>query len=516
MIQSKHQIARLTVEIETESMDDAFERQNETANAQNAIINSIEKAFDRVGGVDEMIQMDRLEIDLSDQGFESIDQKFLEAIERKVFEQISAMKQDVSLSYGDAMEEKVFEQVSVVEEDMSQGHGDKIGYHIKSQINSSFKRLEKHQSNLDLVFFILENGHLPWWAQQETKISLEALVLDLPEPSLKLLYQHFGQHKQKAQVSRRLFRHLRPASLKIILEKSQMKSIFSDELVTALVNLPHKVRETVLIHVLLENIENNKPVSLETKVVELRQIIHEAVPQNIETRTCLVILDQFIRESGISIPVGKETSESKKNVGRPTREERSESVKTSETNEPEVSEIAEKIYTQDFPEMGIIAKNAGLVLVQPFLNAFFTELGLVIDKEFVSKAAQHKACYVLYFLATGEADAPEEHDLIVEKLLCGIQIQEVLLPFNPLTEELIESTKELLTAVLDNWTALGSSSIHAIRQTFLQREGQILEVDGGMKIRFEREALDILLDRLPWGISMYKLPWSDNMIYVEW
>ncbi|MEM9214098.1 MAG: contractile injection system tape measure protein [Cyanobacteria bacterium P01_F01_bin.150] len=35
-------------------------------------------------------------------------------------------------------------------------------------------------------------------------------------------------------------------------------------------------------------------------------------------------------------------------------------------------------------------------------------------------------------------------------------------------------------------------------------------------LRVEQMAIDVLLTRLPWGVSMVKLPWMDGLLTVEW
>ncbi|MGZ4159166.1 MAG: contractile injection system tape measure protein [Bacteroidia bacterium] len=32
----------------------------------------------------------------------------------------------------------------------------------------------------------------------------------------------------------------------------------------------------------------------------------------------------------------------------------------------------------------------------------------------------------------------------------------------------------------------------------------------------EKTTIDILLDKLPWGISIIQMPWSTEMVFVNW
>jgi hypothetical protein len=44
----------------------------------------------------------------------------------------------------------------------------------------------------------------------------------------------------------------------------------------------------------------------------------------------------------------------------------------------------------------------------------------------------------------------------------------------------------------------------------------LMREDGDWVLQVEANTADILLDQLPWGISMIKLPWMGMMLWVEW
>ena len=68
----------------------------------------------------------------------------------------------------------------------------------------------------------------------------------------------------------------------------------------------------------------------------------------------------------------------------------------------------------------------------------------------------------------------------------------------------------LLTLVELYTTAAG------LQEEFLQRPGKLTPGKEFNKLQVEAKTLDILLDRLPWNISLIKLPWMDKMLHVEW
>jgi hypothetical protein len=101
-------------------------------------------------------------------------------------------------------------------------------------------------------------------------------------------------------------------------------------------------------------------------------------------------------------------------------------------------------------------------------------------------------------------------------MLCGMAPEDLLPGDIILTESEKEECRELLKAIIKHWTVLKSSSIEAIQNTFLLREGKISKQDNKYYIIVERTGFDVLLDGLPWGFHTIKLGWLDHIIYVEW
>jgi len=164
-------------------------------------------------------------------------------------------------------------------------------------------------------------------------------------------------------------------------------------------------------------------------------------------------------------------------------------------------------------EEGIYVENAGLVLLHPFLPRFFHGLGVAVEDRLLKA---EKALALLHFLATGRTDAPE-YELLLPKVLCGLPIETVVERNEPLNTSEHEEATALLEAVVHHWTALGNSSADALRGTFLFRPGKLMR-RGAQEwlLQVEKRTVDILLDQLPWGLSMIKLPWMMDMLWVEW
>ena len=160
-------------------------------------------------------------------------------------------------------------------------------------------------------------------------------------------------------------------------------------------------------------------------------------------------------------------------------------------------------------------KNAGLILIHPFLSPLFKGMHWMEDNVFASEELSHKAVYFLQYLVSGE-DKADESELVLNKLLCGLPIDEPIPPSEGLSEEEKEEGEHLLEMLIEQWSILKNTSPDGLRNTFLMREGYLKKDFNGWKLQIERTTIDILLDRLPWGYSVIKLPWLEKMIYVEW
>ncbi len=156
----------------------------------------------------------------------------------------------------------------------------------------------------------------------------------------------------------------------------------------------------------------------------------------------------------------------------------------------------------------------GVVLAHPFLAELFGSLDLLEGTRFVDEAARHTGVELITYLCFGEL-AVEEYDLLLPKLLCQLPWQTPLVAIG-LTEEQRQGCDELLLAMLKHWAALKTQSTDFLRQQFFWRRGSIKPVDQGWRLTIDRKAQDVLLDKLPWGVSVIRLPWMDDTLFTEW
>lgn len=164
--------------------------------------------------------------------------------------------------------------------------------------------------------------------------------------------------------------------------------------------------------------------------------------------------------------------------------------------------------------------NAGLVLASPFLPHLFRELDwLDVDDRkrprLRDRDAVSRAVHLLQYLVDGRCNAPEPL-MVLNKILCGVPTATPVARAIDMTEQERRLCDFLLRSMLDNWTVLRGTSVEGLRETFLQREGKLQRVDDGWKLRVQRRTLDVLVDQVPWSISILLAPWMPAPVHVTW
>ncbi|AZZ98478.1 contractile injection system tape measure protein [Pseudoalteromonas sp. R3] len=166
-------------------------------------------------------------------------------------------------------------------------------------------------------------------------------------------------------------------------------------------------------------------------------------------------------------------------------------------------------------EFPISVPNAGLVLLQSFIQPLFARLSLTCDDKFVSDERQRAAVHYLQFLVTGQS-ATEEHHLVLNKLICGLGVTQPVEAGITLSQSDIDTVHSLIDAVCNYWPAIGKTSIDGFRGNWLVRNGTLTEAQDHWDLIVEKRVYDILISRSPLSYSIVKLPWMEKPIYVTW
>lgn len=166
-------------------------------------------------------------------------------------------------------------------------------------------------------------------------------------------------------------------------------------------------------------------------------------------------------------------------------------------------------------EEGIFITHAGVVLLHPFLHNYFKKIELVVNGKFLSTEKQQRAICLIRYL-TASITEIREYDLVLAKLLCEWPLQKPVdtdIEFKP---EEKEEAHQVLLAAIEQWKILKNTSPAALRETFLQRDGKLHYKNEKWYLHVENKTPDVLLDHLPWNLSMIKLPWMKDILRVEW
>lgn len=160
-------------------------------------------------------------------------------------------------------------------------------------------------------------------------------------------------------------------------------------------------------------------------------------------------------------------------------------------------------------------RHAGLVLAGPYLPRLWARLELTGPNGFVDDDAAERATHLLHWLACGRQGAVE-HELVLNKLLCGIELQTPLRAEVALSDHETQAADELLLAMIRHWQALGRTSPAGLRESFLQRQGALTHDETGWRLLVEPRSYDMLLDTLPWGFKTLRFPWMKEVLHVQW
>lgn len=464
---NQHIIQKQTIEINFENLDDSVGLQNHIAEVfYKRLQPRMEVLFDEIFGKNNHASIDKLEIDCGLLHKKNWEQEFTE-------QAISKLKEELVHLNREEIDIKKIEETAAAE---------------------SF-------------FFFLENGFMPW----NNRISAVAELEQLLSVNEKLVAQLKILIAQKAKAAERLV--------------WQFSKNFTSRIITELTkNSENALNEIFALLEKLNLLQNDKQIDTHTDTHIDKHIVDAAILNLFASDENKNKVEQFFAFLLTKVE-GNEALKSeikeiinylrvnKNKSGLSTGKENQEPNKAVDFKKEEIG-IKDKIENEK-PLDSIYIDNAGLVLLHPFLPSLFDTLKLIKGNDWLDELSQQKAVLVLEFLATGK-DETEEFDLMLNKILCGIDLQEIVSTEIQLEKEIKVECDMLLSEVITQWSVLKNTSIDGLREAFLKRNGKFSKVENGWLLQVEQESIDILLNQLPWGIGIVKLPWMNDMLFVEW
>ncbi|GGA83750.1 hypothetical protein GCM10011369_27200 [Neiella marina] len=164
---------------------------------------------------------------------------------------------------------------------------------------------------------------------------------------------------------------------------------------------------------------------------------------------------------------------------------------------------------------------AGVILLYSYLPHLFARCDWLAHNQRLRSKAIPLAAQALGYLACGQHQF-QEQQLTFIKVLVGLKPDDWLMaPEQAIDAALMNELDTLLLSLLSHWSALKSSSIQGVQQTFLARQGLLRwcgESDdhGFWQLVIERQGADMLLDYLPFALSHVRLKWMPQPIQITW
>lgn len=162
----------------------------------------------------------------------------------------------------------------------------------------------------------------------------------------------------------------------------------------------------------------------------------------------------------------------------------------------------------------IYVKNAGLVLLSPFIIQLFQSIDLPEHNGFNNNKRKSIALALLQHLADPEAPWLE-YEIPLIKLLCGFDVSDMAVPVD-VDEKLKVQTEEMLSQFLSQEQVFRNISLEGFRNAFLQREGVLRLYGNHAVLVVNRETFDIVLDKIQWDYHIIRYPWMKFPLMVEW
>ena len=489
----QHIIKKQLIELGLSSRDDIYALQQQTSQYYYShILPALEKIFDGLSGENEVLQIDRVEINLG------------------------------AIQWEPAKEIRIENLYNLLNKEIESQLRTSNGAEYQQQKDAGSAQVKKIPIALNAGeqwIYYMQKGVLPWNVpaisnEWKTQV-LEALATDF---SLVSGLREIIMQDNKA-LTRIIGDHDEPFLVKLveILTAQEQRSLAPAIRELRLVfdvlyqnKMPGKIKES----------NTEKPAKIWTGILQLaaskaekpdtlqlaQQLLQDAVNKQQPTTTQLDSIKKELRLlETVVAEITKKIKPEKTALTVPGN-----TNTASETELPVFTSVAGA-----FPEEGLFVQNAGLVLLHPFLRFLFKNTGLIEAGLFISREKQEKAIMLMHWLATGNTEA-EEWLLAVPKILCSWPLDEPLEFDFSLTEQEKTEANDLLIATIAQWTILKNTSPDGLRKGFLQRNGKVVLQNENIYFQVEKSAIDILLDHLPWNLSIIKLPWVKNLLRVEW
>lgn len=514
MSNSPHRIRRLRCLVSTSDPTEAFAiRQSLRDRWQDTLLPVFERAFDEVSSGDRIIHIPKIELHLKVPS----DREFMDVLPELIQQQLAERWQPIASEIISTSQQELAGREATIE-----------------------------QNQFDILLHYLQTGSLPW---QSAHASVYEIAVDLKETCHKArsqLVNHLHNQAEPAPFYFRLLQLLSTAEFMAIVNTLsdrfplEWKTAISESIGFVLdTEQSHLVRHTqwqliaAIVSESLQRFPSGCLVPPQQLKLNFSKILADVLSQSgIEPNTFLagipavaavLFQPQVTPISNPSVSQSQDSESSDDNTRSPLNSDTINLLESSEelsNLEADLSDYAVttavEIASTD-GEFPLFVNYAGLVLLHPFLSPFFEASGVkAANSKAIADAHIPRAAALLYFLATGQEEL-YEYELGFIKILLGLEPDTPILVGEGLIEESDRQEAEaLLQSAINYWTVLKGTSVNGFRTSFLQRSGLLRNTENGRILQVEHQAFDLLLEHLPWSISVIKLSWMKYPLYTEW
>lgn len=546
----RHVIKKQVFEIAASEQEDRFSLHQEASRYYyNQVLPALEKIFDKISNDTDVLLIDKLEIDLGR----------------------ITWKADLKTIIVDNLFIKLKKEFEDLTEHSVQSTPDNTFTQTSSPEKPGIKKIPIPVNACEQWLYYMQHGVLPWnvsavsedWITRvfETLATdyrmvsaLRQLITQNEKAVVRIILEHNNElfiqlieiltaHEQKSlpqfiKELKVIERSLKATQTTLSEKKNRRKSVAihtsvltlaaattgklsSQQIAVQLIETNTKIHELPVLH--LEHIK--KKLSL------LKTFIETIIEKNKEQKNYNTKEQAFKNKTETkkknSIPpheepfAGNTNEAANKNEVSATAPEREKKFSVTENKSNNQTEQEKKIQPAITSEKsilleeGIFVQYAGLILLNPFFKFLFKNTFLVEENNFISRETQEKAILLLQYIATGSITY-EEYQLAVPKIICGWPLEEPLTLQETLSVTEMKEADDLAKAAIVQWAILKNTSITGLREGFLQRSGKVFLKNNTIYFQIEKNTIDILLDSLPWNLSIMRLPWLKELINVEW
>ncbi|WP_185287897.1 contractile injection system tape measure protein [Chryseobacterium lactis] len=414
-----------------------------------------------------------------------------------------------------------------------------VNVNQKTENESKAYLIGHQEKTLKAFLHFLEKGNMPWWNPERKGISfLEPTVFDtliaaenFEKSIVPLLSKQNVQDRMINQLSNEQIAQL----CLVILKNKELKLNLEAGTIRYLSKLSHPDRHIIwrlILNIVSEYLRSSNSNTLKEYLIQ--QITKIEAAGLLQTKNSrqdwkeIVKIFPFIKENEVSESIkinAKDSSENTKTLKErmeSKNENADKSVKEVMVNlgenkdekEGEKVNLHEPLQKDSDQNDGHYVQNAGLILIHPFIKTFLEHCDLLHPKT-KQLTDPELAAHLLHYIATGNTNAPE-YDMVFEKFLCNIPMNQSINRHIKLSRKHKTQAKNVIESVQHNWAPMKKSSAALLQNEFFQRTGKLVITDYDHTLTIERKAQDILLNKLAWGIGLFKLPWQEKFIFVNW